>query len=78
LLSFVEGCVLFEFRKFSNQFFLCEIFLASPKNIGMHNFIPEYASTTNISTTPPFHIHGIAMFIPSKERFSKVPKFILV
>jgi hypothetical protein len=25
----------------------------------MHNSIPEYASTTNISTTPTFHIHGV-------------------
>jgi hypothetical protein len=42
--------------------------MASPKKIGMHNSIPEYASTANISTTPSFHIHGVATFIPSKER----------
>jgi hypothetical protein len=27
--------------------------LASPKNIGVHISTPEYASTINISTTPP-------------------------
>jgi hypothetical protein len=34
----------------------------------MQNSILEYASTANISTTPPFHIHDVATFIPSKER----------
>jgi hypothetical protein len=28
--------------------------LASPKNIGVHKSDPEYASTINIPTTPPF------------------------
>jgi hypothetical protein len=27
--------------------------LASPKNIGVHTSIPEYAFIANISTTPP-------------------------
>jgi hypothetical protein len=35
---------------FAIQFFL----LASPNNVGVHNSIPEYASTADISTTAPF------------------------
>jgi hypothetical protein len=44
-----ESIVSFEiFQKwFAIQIFL----LASPNNIGVHNSIPEYASTANISTT---------------------------
>jgi hypothetical protein len=39
-----------------------KILLASQKNIGLHTSTLEYASTANISITPPSHNHGLAMF----------------
>jgi hypothetical protein len=37
------------------KWFVIQIFLlASPNNIGVHNSIPKYTSTTDISTTPQF------------------------
>jgi hypothetical protein len=37
------------------KWFAIQIFLlALPNNIGLHNSIPKYVSTTDISTTPPF------------------------
>ena len=44
--------------------------LASAKNIDVHNSIMEYASTVNNSTTPPFHIHSVA--ISWEIKFEKV------
>jgi hypothetical protein len=53
VLSFVKGCVHVSFEIISKMICYLEFFLlASPKNIGVHTSIPEYASTTNISTTP--------------------------
>jgi hypothetical protein len=39
------------FEKKSNMIFYPHSMLASPRNIGMHTCTPEYASTTDISTT---------------------------
>jgi hypothetical protein len=41
------------FEKKSKMICYPHYLLASPKNIGVHNSTLEYASTTNISTTPP-------------------------
>jgi hypothetical protein len=46
------------FQKWSAiQIFL----LASSRNIGVHNSIPEYVSTADIYTTPHFHNRGSAI-----------------
>jgi hypothetical protein len=57
--STIAATVTLEVSHLSFEFFLKMIcypqyLLASPKNIGVHNnSTPEYASTANISTTPP-------------------------
>jgi hypothetical protein len=53
VLSFVKGCVHLSFEIFSKMICYPHYLLASPKHIGVHNSTPEYASTANISTTPP-------------------------
>jgi hypothetical protein len=55
VLSFFKGCVHLSFKTFFKNDLLSRknYLLASPRNIGVHTFTPEYASTTNISTTPP-------------------------
>jgi hypothetical protein len=52
VLSFVKGCVHLSFEFFSKMICYPHYLLASPKNIGVHNSTPEYASIANISTTP--------------------------
>jgi hypothetical protein len=53
LLSFVKGYVHLSVDFFSKMICYPHYLLASPKNIGVHNSTPKYASTANISTTPP-------------------------
>jgi hypothetical protein len=53
-LSFVKGCVHLSFEFFSKMICYPKFFLlASPKNIGVHNSTPKYASTANIFTISP-------------------------
>jgi hypothetical protein len=51
-LSFVKGCVQLILEIFSKMICYPYDLLASPRKIGMHTSTPEYASTTDISTTP--------------------------
>jgi hypothetical protein len=54
VLSFVKGCVHLSFEFFSKMICYPKFFLlASPKNIGVHNSTPKYASTANIFTICP-------------------------
>jgi hypothetical protein len=55
VLSFIKGCVHLNFLKNSKMICYPEknYLLASPRNIGVHTSNPKYASTADISTTPP-------------------------
>jgi hypothetical protein len=62
VLSYIKGCVHLSFEFFLKMICYPHYLLASPKNIGVHNSTPKYASTANISTTPtsPYN-YGLAM-----------------
>jgi hypothetical protein len=54
VLSFVKGCVHLSFEFFFKKDLLPTLFAnLTQKFFGVHNSTPEYASTANISTTPP-------------------------
>jgi hypothetical protein len=50
VLSFVKGYVQLSFEKMTKMIFYPHYLLASPRNNGVHNSIPQYVSTAIIST----------------------------
>jgi hypothetical protein len=79
MLSFVKGCVHCVFWFFSKMICHPIFMLASPNNIGVHNSILEYVSTTDISTTPPCLLSWLSHSIPFhlKRNFWFFSSFII-